>query len=95
MLDACRCAPRMRLSKTSFYVPLAELVQLGMTRLARRPANCQEHLQPVEPAWHDFFMHDNKGAIARRWFGLSPEAVYTGRATSDRPPWPATATRDR
>lgn len=70
-------AARHRLLSDDFYVPLAELVALGMQRLQADP-----RIQPLysqSAALADFFMHDAGGRY-REPFVNYLTAIYRGRA---------------
>lgn len=72
-------AARQRVLEDGFYVPLAELVAIGMESLQRDPRIAQLYSQSAGLA--DFLMHDRQGRY-RDALVRYLEAIYTGRATT-------------
>jgi hypothetical protein len=72
-------AARQRILEDKFYVPLAELVPLGMESLQRDPRIAPLYSQSAGLA--DFLMHDAQGRY-RDALVRYLEAIYTGRATT-------------
>ena len=72
-------AARYRLLEDKFYVPLAELVQMGMQKIQHDPRIAQIYSQSAGLA--DFLMHDAGGRY-RDALVRYLEAIYSGRATA-------------
>jgi hypothetical protein len=72
-------AARHRLLEDNFYVPLAQLVRIGMEGLQSDPRIAKLYSQSAGLA--DFFMQDNQGRY-RDAMVRYLEAIYIGRATS-------------